>query len=85
MVSRELGFFQDVKHISIYAPYCDAFIMDQAMAALISDPRISLTERYGVKLFSLNNWDELFSWLETIESEMTQEHREGLSTAYCYV
>ncbi|WP_217648049.1 hypothetical protein [Azotobacter beijerinckii] len=76
------GFFKDVEHISIYAPYCDAFIMDQPMAALVADPRISLEARYGVKIFSLNNWSDLFTWLDELESGITQEHRAGLKDAY---
>jgi len=76
------GFFQDVKHVSIYAPYCDAFVMDQAMAALVGDPRIALEVRYGVKIFSLNNWDEFLAWLDALEAGMSREHRAGLEAAY---
>lgn len=76
------GFFQDMKHVSIYGPYCDAFVMDQAMAALVADPRIDLEGRYGVKVFSLNNWDEFLAWLDVLESGMSIEHRAGLAAAY---
>lgn len=76
------GFFYDVKHIATYAPYCDAFIMDQPMAALVSKPQVGLEKRYGVKVFSLNTWNELFAWLDTIEAEMTDEHKVGLTVAY---
>lgn len=48
---RLSGFFQDMKHVAIYALYCDAFVMDQAMAALVADPRIALETRYGAKVF----------------------------------
>ena len=71
-----------MQHISIYAPYCDAFVMDKAMAALVSDPRIGLEARYGVKIFSLNNWDELLAWLDAIEIKLSQEHIAGLEAAY---
>ena len=81
-VQRLGGFFQDMKHVSIYAPYCDAFVMDQAMAALVADPRIAIEGRYGVKVFSLNNWDEFLAWLDALECGMTQEHRAGLAAAY---
>lgn len=76
------GFFQDVRHVSTYAPYCDAFIMDQAMASIIADPRVGLENRYGLKVFSLNNWDQFLAWLDTLEANMTTEHRVGLSEAY---
>lgn len=76
------GFFHDVKHIATYAPYCDAFVMDQAMASLVADPRIDLENKYKVKIFSLNNWDQFLAWLDALESEMSQEHRAGLAAAY---
>ena len=81
-LQRLSGFFQDMKHVSIYAPYCDAFVMDQAMAALVADPRIGLEARYGVKVFSLNNWEEFLEWLNVLEAGMSQEHRAGLAAAY---
>ncbi len=79
---RLSGFFSDVKHVAIYSPYCDAFIMDKAMAHLVNDPRVGLHNRYGVKVFSLNNWDELFYWLNTLEEEMSTAHKAALSEAY---
>ena len=81
-LKRLSGFFQDVQHVSLYGPYCDAFIMDQPMAALVADPRIALEARFGVKIFSLNNWDELLAWMDELENGMTQEHRAGLAAAY---
>lgn len=81
-IQRLSGFFLDVKHVSTYAPYCDAFVMDQGMAALVSDQRIALENRYGVKVFSLNTWADFMAWLDTLEDNMTQEHRDGLAAAY---
>lgn len=79
---RLSGFYYDVKHVATYAPYCDAFVMDKPMAALVADPPVGLGDRYSVKVFSLNNWDELFTWLDTLETGMTAEHKAGLSAAY---
>lgn len=76
------GLFQDVKHIATYAPYCDAFVMDKAMAELVSDSRINLEQKYNVKIFSLNNWDELISWLDGLLSSMSNEHCVGVVEAY---
>ena len=64
---RLSGFFQDVKHVSTYAPYCDAFFKDKAMAHIVADPRINLEARFGVKVFSLNNWDEFLRWLNDLQ------------------
>jgi hypothetical protein len=81
-LQRLSGFFHDVNHVSIYAPYCDAFIMDQAMASLVAHPHVGLENRYAVKVFSLKNWDHFLAWLDVLEADMTQEHRAGLAAAY---
>jgi hypothetical protein len=76
------GFYYDVKHIATYAPYCDAFIMDRTMATLVGDSRVGLEDKYGVRVFSLTNWDELLAWLDSLEAEMTEEHKTALSAVY---
>ena len=81
--SRRLnGIFEDINHISLYAPYCDAFFMDQPMADLVRQPSLDLERRYGVKVFSLNNMNEFMDWLDGVENEMSDEHRAGLKAAY---
>jgi hypothetical protein len=80
--SRLSGLFYDLKHIATYAPYCHGFVMDQPMAELVKHPRLALEATYGVKVFSLNNLDELLLWLDTLEASMTEEHKEGLDAAY---
>ncbi|MBM4122426.1 MAG: hypothetical protein FJ249_07535 [Nitrospira sp.] len=81
-IRRLSGFFLDVKHVSTYAPYCDAFIVDQAMASIVADPLVGLERAYAVRVYSLNNWDKFLSWLDGLESAMTPEHRAGLVAAY---
>ena len=81
-LQRFSSFFQDVSHISTYAPYCDGFVMDKQMASLMSNPHIALEDRYKVKIFSMNNWDQLFAWLDSLESGITRMHRAGLANAY---
>lgn len=76
------GFFKDTDHIATYAPYCDAFIMDKPMASLVTKPCIGLKERYGVEIFSLNNWDQFLMWLDELEASMSSEHRSSLAVAY---
>ncbi len=76
------GFFYDVKHIATYAPYVDAFVMDQPMADLVSRPTVNLESRFGTKVFSLSNWDVFLAWLDQLEDEISTEHREGLRLAY---
>lgn len=81
-IQRLRGFFQDVKHIATYAPYCDAFVMDQPVASLVADLRVGLETRYNVRVFSLNNWNELSAWLAALEQGMSPEHHAGLTAAY---
>lgn len=82
-LKRLRGFFFDLKHIATYAPYVDAFVMDQPMAELVTRPTVALESRHSVKTFNLNNWGELLAWLEGIEAAgMTSEHRAALASAY---
>lgn len=83
-LSRLSGVHFDIKHISTYAPYVDAFIMDRPMAELVSYPGVNLEARYNTRVFSLTNWDEMFEWLDQLQVGMSDEHREGLLAAYPY-
>ncbi len=76
------GVFEDVQHISLYAPYCDAFFMDQPMAELLRQPTVDLQDRYGVRVFSLNNQVEFLEWLDELERDMSDEHKGGIEAAY---
>jgi len=52
------------------------------MASLVTDGRVDIENNFGVRIFSLNNWEQLIEWLNAIEAEMSKEHREGLDVAY---
>lgn len=79
---RLSGFLTDVKHISVYAPFVDAMVIDQPMAAIVTDGRIDLPGRYGTRIFSLNNWQALVTWLQSLIGSMSAAHRRGLELAY---
>jgi hypothetical protein len=79
---RLSGIFDDIAHVSMYAPYCDAFVMDTPMAELVRQPTVALEQRYGVKVFSLRKWDALFTWLDELEAGMTSEHKAALAAVY---
>ncbi len=81
-IKRLRGLYYDVEHIATYAPYCDAIVIDNQMAEIVHDPRIALEQTYGVKVFSLNNWNKLFEWIKSLEAEMSNEHKSGLAKAY---
>lgn len=76
------GFFHDVKHISTYAPYCDAFVMDTRMADIVKKPSVDLERKYGTMVFSENNWGALIAWLEALPAVISDEHKRGLVAAY---
>lgn len=76
------GVFEDIRHISLYAPYCDAIVIDKFMADLVGRPTVGIEQRYGVKVFSLSSWDALLAWLDDLEAEMSDNHREGVAAAY---
>jgi hypothetical protein len=76
------GFCHDVRHIATYAPYCDAIFVDNAMAHILKDKRIRLTERYGTRVFSMRNKAEFKEWLDQVENTMDDTHRAGLAAAY---
>jgi hypothetical protein len=79
---RLSGVFEDIKHISLYAPYCDAIVIDKFMADLVGRPTVNLQKRYGVRVFSLSSWDALLEWLDTLETGMSEEHKAGIAAAY---
>ena len=76
------GFIFDVGHISTYAPYCDAFLMDKAMADLVTRPTVNLEANFGTRVFSLNNWDVFIAWLDGIEAEIDDVHRTALMEVF---
>ena len=81
-IRRLRGLYQDIKHVATYAPYCDVFFIDSAMAALVTDPRINLEGRYGVKVFTAAALDNFLTWLNELHAGMSQEHRAALTAAY---
>lgn len=72
------GLTFDVEHAATYAPYCDGFFADKAMAALMKSKRVAVEETYGCKVFSASDTDALFQWLSDIKAGMTPEHKEAL-------
>lgn len=79
---RLSGFFYDIQHAATYAPYCDAYFTDKAMAKLMKDKRVNVESDFGCKVFSVDSKEEFVTWLEALESQMTREHAKDLSWAY---
>ena len=79
---RLSGVFEDIRHISRFAPYCDAIVIDKFMADLVCRPTVGIEHRYGPMVFSLSNWDDLLAWLDGLEAGMSEDHRRGVAAAY---
>jgi hypothetical protein len=76
------GFFYDIQHAATYAPYCDAYFTDNAMAKLMKDKRVNVEADFGCRVFSVDSKEDFVAWLEALESQMTPEHAKDLSWAY---
>ncbi len=84
-IKRLSGVYSDIKHISTYAPYCDAFLIDNPMAEIVGRGTVALTDRYGVRMFSRNSWGDFVDWLKGLKDGMTKEHKEALRIAYPHI
>jgi hypothetical protein len=76
------GFFYDIQHAATYAPYCEAYFTDNAMAKLMTDKRVNVEADFGCRVFSVDSKADFVAWLEALESRMTPEHAKDLSWAY---
>ncbi|WP_115687639.1 hypothetical protein [Cupriavidus taiwanensis] len=79
---RLSGVFYDVKHISLFGPYCDAITVDGPMAGLVRQPTVGLEARYGTKVFSVGTFDALEAWCDELSEGVSDDHRRGLADAY---
>jgi hypothetical protein len=80
--SKLSGFFSDVQHAATYAPYCDGYFTDNAMARLMREKRVNVEGDFGCKVFSAKSMDDFLAWLEGIKCRMTPQHADDLSWAY---
>jgi hypothetical protein len=79
---RLSGFLYDVQHVATYAPYCDAFFTDRAMADLLNDKNVGVEVTHGCSVFSASNWGSFFKWLDDLEAGMAEDHADGLRWMY---
>ena len=78
------GLTFDVQHAATYAPYCDAYFTDRAMANLMEDKRVSVEATYGCKVFSSSklSLSQFKDWCDGLKASMTSQHAEDLTWAY---
>jgi hypothetical protein len=76
------GLFYDSNCISIFGPYCDGIFIDRSMHQWCEASQARVLEPYGTKIFSVANWNEFHSYLDTIEENYTDEIRKGVELVY---
>ena len=76
------GLIFDVQHAATYAPYCDAFFADNAMANIMKDKRVAVEKEWGCKVFSSSNRGQFSKWLGDLKASMTPQHLKDLAWAY---
>jgi hypothetical protein len=76
------GFFYDIQHAATYAPYCDGYFTDNAMAKLMKGQLVRVEQDFGCKVFSVDSKDDFLAWLKSLKSRMTTKHAIDLSWAY---
>lgn len=76
------GLMFDVEHASTYAPYCDAYFADRAMANLMEDKRVAVEATYGCKVFSSSKLSQFKEWCAGVKAGMSTQHSEDLKWAY---
>jgi hypothetical protein len=70
------GVFTDVEAIASLLPYCDAMVLDREMAGLLRDePLRSAVARYGTRILSLSNRDEILDYLDAVVAAVSDEVR----------
>lgn len=76
------GLTFDVQHAATYAPYCDAYFADRAMANLLEDKRVATETTYGCKIFSSSKMSQFKNWCDSVKAGMTSQHADDLTWAY---
>lgn len=76
------GLFYDSECISVFGPYCDAIFIDKAMKQWLNDPEATALEACSTNTYSVENWDEFHTYLDSIEKRTTDEINESLKMAY---
>ena len=76
------GFFYDVEAISVFGPYSDAIFIDRAMHQWLKQEGSEIVDQYSFRLFSAENWEEFFEYLDEIEENCPEEVRSMIPVVY---
>jgi hypothetical protein len=76
------GLLYDSECISVFGPYSDAIFIDRAMKQWCEDTEAMVLEQHDTKVFSVANWDDFHSYLDSIEENYTDDVREAINWVY---
>ena len=63
------GVLDDVNAMASFAPYCDSVFVDREMRRWMVDSDAQIGERYGVRIFSADTWEDFDTYIGTLEEE----------------
>ena len=78
-VGRLGGFAYDVNAVSIFGPYCDGIFVDREIDRWLSDRRLSIGPRYGIRAFSAEDFGKFDEFLDQVEEGETEAVRLGVA------
>jgi len=77
------GTVNDIEMISTLLPYCDAILVDNAMFALLNNGEVKKEIfKYGTKIFSKNNKQEFFDYLDEVKKNANDDHFKKVTEIY---
>ncbi len=72
----------DAKVLAIYAPYCDAMLLDGGFREIAIDARVACEKRFGVRIFSEQVRDKFIAYLDDLERSVPIDHYRTLADIY---
>lgn len=76
------GFANDIEHMSVFAPYCDAMLTEKTLRKYLNRWHTESASLYRFNVYSVDNKDDLINYLDSIENGITHEMKEELEIAY---
>jgi hypothetical protein len=74
-----IGMVNDINMVSSLLPYCDAMLVDKEIYNILNFPEMKkIIAEYNTKIFSKNQKNELFTYLDNIEKEMPESQSKAI-------
>ena len=80
--SRLSGFFYDVEHVAVHAPYCDIMFVDSEFHGYIADDRSGIVNTYSTELYSKRNIADFENRLRSYLVGLSGDLRSALDLVY---